>query len=105
MCTVYDELVDEKRGYIMSVSFSQMVILFILIGGPLLLPLLTKKWTWFITMIIGYAAYILCGIYLHSTSDITEYGTGYGIFIVPYVIGISILGAFLHNTSTQNQKS
>jgi hypothetical protein len=89
----------------MSVSFSQIVILLIFIGGPILLPFLTKKWTWLITMIIGYVVYILWGIFLHSTSDITEYGTGYGMFIVPYIIGISILGSFLQRNISKNQKN
>jgi hypothetical protein len=94
-----------ERGYIMSVSFSQIAILFIFIGGPILLPLLTKKWTWLITMIIGYVVYILWGFFLHSTSDVTEYGTGYGMFIVPYIIGISILGSFLQRNKSKNQKN
>jgi hypothetical protein len=89
----------------MSVSFSEIVILLIFIGGPILLPLLTKKWTWLITMIIGYVVYILWGVYLNATSDITEYGTGYGMFIVPYIIGISILGSFLQRNKNKNQKN
>lgn len=89
----------------MSISFSQVIILLIFIGGPLLIPLLTKKMTWVITMIIGYIVYILWGVLLHSTSDITEYGTGYGMFIVPYIIVISILGAFLQRNKSKNQKN
>jgi hypothetical protein len=88
----------------MSTSFSQIIILLIFVGGPLLLPLLTKKWTWFITMVIGYAVYILWGIYLYFTSDITEYGTGYGMFIVPYLIGISILGSYLQRNKSKTRK-
>jgi hypothetical protein len=87
----------------MSTSFSQIVILLIFLGGPLLLPLLTKKWTWLITMLIGYGVYILWGVFLHSTADITEFGTGYGMFIVPYIIGISILGAFLQRNKSKNR--
>lgn len=88
----------------MSTSFSQIIILFIFLGGPLLLPLLTKKWTWLTTMVIGYVVYILWGIYLHFTSDITEYGTGYGMFIVPYIIVISILGSFLQRNKSKQRK-
>ncbi|WP_442600082.1 hypothetical protein [Neobacillus sp. D3-1R] len=85
----------------MSISFTQIVILLC----PLLFPLLTKKWTWFFTMTIGYVVYILWGVFLHATSDITEYGTGYGMFIVPYLIGISILGATLQrNIHFQKEK-
>ncbi|WP_141676261.1 hypothetical protein [Pseudobacillus wudalianchiensis] len=85
-------------------SFSQIIILLIFIGGPLLFPLLTKKWKWLITVIIGYSVYILWGVYLHFTSDITEYGTGYGMLIVPYLIGISIAGAILQRNTDKNQK-
>jgi hypothetical protein len=88
----------------LSTSFSQIIILLIFIGGPILLPLLTKKWTWLTTMVIGYAVYVLWGIYLHFTADITEYGTGYGIFIVPYLIGISILGTILQRNKSKHQK-
>lgn len=88
----------------MSTSFSQIIILLIFLGGPLLLPLLTKKWTWLITMVIGYVVYILWGIYLHFTSDITEYGTGYGMFIVPYIIVISILGSYLQRNKSKHRK-
>jgi hypothetical protein len=88
----------------MSTSFSQIAILLIFLGGPLLLPLLTKKWTWLITVVIGYVIYILWGIFLHFTSDITEYGTGYGIFIVPYLILISILGSYLQRNKSKHRK-
>jgi hypothetical protein len=87
----------------MSTSFSQIIILLIFLGGPILLPLLTKKWTWLTTMIIGYVVYILWGIYLHFTSDIADYGTGYGMFIVPYLILISILGAYLQRNKTNRK--
>jgi hypothetical protein len=88
----------------MSTSISQIAILLIFLGGPLLLPLLTKKWTWLITIVIGYVIYILWGIFLHFTSDITEYGTGYGIFIVPYLILISILGSYLQRNKSKHRK-
>ncbi|MBM7607454.1 putative membrane protein YczE [Lysinibacillus composti] len=82
----------------MSISFSEIILLFIFIGCPLLFPLLARKWVWFITMIIGYILYILWGVFLHFTSDITEYGTGYGIFIIPYLIGVTILGVIIQRT-------
>lgn len=83
----------------MSTSISQILILLIFVGGPLLFPLLKKKWAWFLTVILGYLLYGLWGFYLHSTSDITEYGTGYGMFIVPYIIVISLIGKFLQRMS------
>lgn len=92
-----------SRGYRMSISIVQAIILLLLIAGPLLFPLLTKKWTWLTTMTIGYVTYILWGVYLHTTSDITEYGTGYGIFIVPYIFGITILGAILERNKSKSE--
>lgn len=90
----------------MSISFTEIVYLFIFIGGPLLVPLLTKKWIWFITMVVGYILYILWGVFLYFTSDITEYGTGYGMFIVPYIIGVTILGVIIQRAKSkvQNEK-
>jgi len=85
----------------MSISFSEMVFLIIFIGGPLLVPILTKKWIWFITMVVGYSLYIMWGVFLHFTSDITEYGTGYGMFIIPYLIGVTILGVIIQRTKSK----
>ncbi|SOC11480.1 hypothetical protein SAMN05880501_106168 [Ureibacillus xyleni] len=85
----------------MSVSFSQIIILLIFVGGPLFYPLFTKKWAWSLTVILGYLLYGLWGWILHSTSDITEYGTGYGMLIVPYLIIITIIGAFLQRKSSK----
>ncbi|WP_174733246.1 hypothetical protein [Mesobacillus harenae] len=89
----------------MSISFSQTVILLIILIGPLLYPLLSKKRTWLTTITIGYGAYILWGIYLYVTSDITDFGTGYGLFCVPYIIGLSILGAILERNQIKAQKA
>ncbi|MGE7664670.1 hypothetical protein ACQKMN_03040 [Ureibacillus composti] len=91
----------------MSISFSEIVLLIIFIGGPLLIPLLTKKWIWFITMVIGYSLYIMWGVFLHFTSDITEYGTGYGMFIIPYIIGVTFLGVIIQRTKSKvsNERS
>jgi len=91
----------------MSISFSEIVLLIIFIGGPLLIPLLTKKWIWFITMVIGYSLYIMWGVFLHFTSDITEYGTGYGMFIIPYIIGVTFLGVIIQRIKSKvsNERS
>ncbi|MDM5334169.1 hypothetical protein QUF56_13110 [Ureibacillus composti] len=85
----------------MSISFSEMVFLIIFIGGPLLVPILTKKWIWFITMVVGYSLYIMWGVFLHFTSDITEYGTGYGMFIIPYLIGVTIIGVIIQRIKSK----
>lgn len=76
-------------------KFLELVILLLFLIGPLAFPLFSKKWTWFITMAIGYAVYMLWGVYLHFTSDVKEYGTGYGLLIVPYLIVLSIIGITL----------
>ncbi|AQQ51847.1 hypothetical protein [Planococcus lenghuensis] len=67
----------------------------VLLLAPLLLPLLFKKWVWARTVAAGYALYGLWGVYLHFTADITTYGTGYGLFIVPYLILMTIVGALV----------
>ncbi|MEL3960012.1 hypothetical protein [Lysinibacillus endophyticus] len=85
----------------MSVSISQIIILLVFVGGPLFYPLLTRKWAWSLTVILGYLLYGLWGWFLHSTSDITEYGTGYGMFIVPYLIIITMIGAFIQRKTTK----
>ncbi|MFJ8235749.1 hypothetical protein ACIQ34_08380 [Ureibacillus sp. NPDC094379] len=87
----------------MSINFSEIFLLFLFIGGPLLFPLLAKKWGWFITMVVGYMFYILWGVYLHFTADIIEYGTGYGVFIVPYIIGLAILGVSIQRSRAKSQ--
>lgn len=79
----------------MSISLLQIAILFIILVGPILIPLLRKKWIWLITMIIGYGLYFVWGVYLYVNSEITEFGTGYGLFFAPYIAGLSILGITL----------
>ncbi|KGR77909.1 hypothetical protein [Ureibacillus manganicus] len=73
---------------------SMIPVLFIF-SLPVLIPLLLKKWKWFFTVSIGCLLYILWGVFLHFTADPTEYGTAYGIFILPYLILISVIGAFV----------
>jgi hypothetical protein len=86
----------------MSISASQFFYLFLFIGSPLLLPLLMKKWKWFFTVLVGISLYILWGITLHySSADITEYGTAYGIFIIPYLILITIIGTTIEKSSNK----
>jgi hypothetical protein len=87
----------------MNFSLSQIFYLFLFVGGPLLLPLISKKWKWFYTVLVGELLYILWGVMLHfSSADITEYGTAYGIFIVPYLIVITIIGSAIEKSSRKN---
>jgi len=87
-----------------------MEILYTLIMGiiflspPILIPFFKKKWGWFVTVVIGYALYILWGIYLHFTADPTEYGTGYGMLILPFLIFISVVGVFVQKDLDKNKK-
>lgn len=83
-------------------SLSDIFIFFIV--GPLLLPIIGKQWTWLITIIAGYLIYAFWGLFLHWTSDVTEYGTGYGMLIPPYLIFITILGIIFQKASSKAQK-
>ncbi|KAA0545316.1 hypothetical protein FZW96_18250 [Bacillus sp. BGMRC 2118] len=74
---------------------SQIFIYIIILGFPLFVPLYQKKWRWFATVVIGYLTYILWGVYLYLTGDVTEYGTGYGMFILPFIVMISALGIII----------
>ena len=60
--------------------------------GPLLLPLLLKKWQWMKVAAVGYVLYICWGLYLHFNADIQDYGTGYGMLILPYLVIITVIG-------------
>jgi hypothetical protein len=83
----------------MNIDLSQLFYLLLFIGSPLLLPLLMKKWKWFFTVLIGMILYILWGVMLHfSSADITEYGTAYGMFILPYLIFITIIGTIIEKS-------
>ncbi|MFE8699834.1 hypothetical protein ACFYKX_04275 [Cytobacillus sp. FJAT-54145] len=79
----------------MNTSPSQILILLLFVGGPLLYPLFTRKWKWFVTSLIGYVLYILWGVMLHSTADISEYGTGYGLLVVPYILVVTVVGVIV----------
>lgn len=70
-----------------------MIPIFIVFSSPILIPLFLKKWKWFFTVLIGCLLYVLWGVYLELTADPTEFGTAYGMLILPYLIIISIIGA------------
>lgn len=63
-----------------------------------------KKWTLFFTSVIGYILYILWGVSLHFTSDITEYGIGYGMLIIPYVVLVTIVGSILQKRKDRKKE-
>ena len=86
-------------------QFMDMLPVILLLGAPLLVPLSLKKWAWAATVAIGYALYILWGVLLHFTADITEYGTAYGILILPYLIFITIIGAFVQKWAGKRRKA
>lgn len=90
----------------MSDLFGLLPIVIILLL-PIVLPFFARKWTMFFTSLIGYILYILWGLSLHFTGDITEYGTGYGLLIIPYVVLVTIVGSILQkrkNITKENRR-
>jgi len=71
--------------------------------SPLLLPALAKKWVAFAITLAGYAFYILWGVYLYFTADIQDYGTGYGLFIIPYIIILTIVSSQIQKQADKNR--
>jgi len=71
--------------------------------SPVLIPALTKKWVAFWITLAGYAVYILWGIGLYFTEDIQDYGTGYGLFIVPYIIILTIVSSQIQKQADKNK--
>lgn len=84
----------------MNISLFQLLIIL----SPLLIPAVKRKWAWFGITGLGYILYILWGIYLHFTADITEYGTGYGLMIVPWIIACSFVGYYVQKTQLKSKK-
>lgn len=82
------------------------IFITILLGGillsPVIIPALSKKWIAFWVALGGYALYILWGMYLYFTKDIQEYGTGYGMLIVPYVILVAIVSSYVQKGANRN---
>ena len=81
------------------------LFIIILFGGillsPVVIPALKKKWISFWVALAGYGLYILWGVYLYFTKDIQDYGTGYGMFIVPYVILVAIVSTYIQKGADQ----
>ncbi|MCZ8537299.1 hypothetical protein M9R32_08915 [Paenisporosarcina quisquiliarum] len=73
-------------------SFVRYFILGMFLLGPIALPMLLQKWRWLWFVVAGYVLYLAIGINLYFTEDIQDYGTAYGIFIVPYLMFITFLG-------------
>lgn len=69
------------------------LVLAAIVLSPVLLPALAKKWIAFWITLTGYVVYALWGVVLYFTEDIQDYGTGYGLFIVPYIIVLTIVGS------------
>ncbi|MBT2637795.1 MULTISPECIES: hypothetical protein [unclassified Bacillus (in: firmicutes)] len=77
------------------------ILLGTILLSPIIIPALRKKWTAFWIALSGYALYFQWGMYLYFTEDIQEYGTGYGIFIVPYVILVTIISTYIQKGADQ----
>lgn len=69
------------------------LVLGAIVLSTVLLPALTKKWVAFWITLSGYVLYILWGVNLYFTEDIQDYGTGYGLFIIPYIIILTIVSS------------
>lgn len=71
--------------------------------SPLLLPALTKKWVAFWMTLAGYALYILWGVNLYFTEEIQDYGTGYGLFVIPYIIILTIVSSIFQKRTDKKR--
>jgi hypothetical protein len=71
--------------------------------SPLLLPALTKKWVAFWITFTGYTLYILWGVALYFTEDIQDYGTGYGLFMIPYLIILTLISSSIQKKMDKNK--
>jgi Na+/melibiose symporter-like transporter len=80
------------------------LVLAAIVLSPVLLPALAKKWTAFWIALIGYAVYALWGAALYFTSDIEDYGTGYGLMIIPYIIVLTIVASQVQKRADKAQK-
>ncbi len=69
--------------------------------SPVIIPALRKKWTAFWVALAGYGLYILWGMYLYFTEDIQDYGTGYGMLIVPYVVLVAVVSTYAQKKAKQ----
>ena len=57
----------------------------------------------FLDTLAGYAVYILWGVNLYFTEDIQDYGTGYGMFIIPYIIILAIVSSQFQKRADRNK--
>jgi hypothetical protein len=71
--------------------------------SPVLIPAVTKKWVSFWITLAGYVVYILWGVGLYFTEDIQDYGTGYGLLIVPYIIILTIVSSKIQKQADKNR--
>lgn len=67
--------------------------------APLLLPWWLKRYIWLGFVAAGYLFYIAWGLYLQFAGTMEEYGTGFGMMILPYLAGISLFGYLLQKSA------
>lgn len=79
------------------------LVLGAIVLSPVLLPALMKKWIAFWITLSGYVLYILWGVNLYFTEDIQDYGTGYGLFIIPYIIILTIISSQFQKRADKNK--
>ncbi|ALS76531.1 hypothetical protein AUC31_15545 [Planococcus rifietoensis] len=83
------ELVYEWMGHIQ---------LGVFLLAPLLLPWWLKRYIWLGFVAVGYVLYIAWGLYLQVMGTMEEFGTGFGMMILPYLAGISLFGYLLQKS-------
>lgn len=66
--------------------------------APLLLAWWLKRYIWLGFVAAGYLFYIAWGLYLQAAGTMEEYGTGFGMMILPYLAGISLFGYILQKS-------
>ena len=84
-------------------SIIRYFILGMFLFGPIALPLLLQKWRWLWFVVAGYVLYIAIGVNLYFTEDIQDFGTAYGIFIVPYLMFITFLGYMVQRVKDKKE--
>lgn len=72
---------------------------FLLAG--LLMPFWLKSYVWLSFVAIGYGVYLLWWFYLRATSS----DGGFGMMILPYLAGISLIGYLLQKTADRTKQN
>lgn len=72
--------------------------------APLLVPLWLQRFVWFGVVAISYIFYLMGILYLRFTSGDAEFETGYGRFILYYLIAVSLAGYLLQKLADRREE-